>query len=117
MSPAKFIKLGEKVANLHRCRIKDTPGSGSPPALCSGQATVKRLADHVGDRCTALSCDRANPLVTLIVNENLKPMRQHTHTLACAYGISGDGPAPVRRASFNTARFSTARFSAALRPC
>jgi hypothetical protein len=87
MPPTEVVQFGEKVANLHRCRIKDTPGSGRPPALCYGQATVKRLADHVSDRCTALACDRANPLVTLIVDENLQPMRQHTHTLACTYGV------------------------------
>ena len=89
MPPAEFIQLGEKVANLHGRRVKDTPRSGGPPALCSGQATVKRLADHVGDRCAALPRDRANPLVTLIVDENLQPMRQHTHTLACTYGQRG----------------------------
>jgi hypothetical protein len=86
VSPAELIQFAEKVADLHgRCR-KDTPGSGRPPALRCGQATVKRFPDHVGDRCTALPRDRANPLVTLIVDENLQPMRQHTHTLACTYG-------------------------------
>ena len=49
MPPAEFIQLGEKVANLHGYRTEDTPGSGSPPALRGRQATVQRLADHVGD--------------------------------------------------------------------
>lgn len=88
MWPAEFIQFGEKVANLHGCCIEDSPGSGGPPALCCGQTPVKRLADHVGDRCTALPCDRANSLVTLIVYEDLQPMRQHTHTLACTYGVA-----------------------------
>ena len=86
MSPAELVQLGEKVANLHGRCVKDAPGSGGPPALCCGQATVKRFPDHAGDRCTALPRDRANPLVTLIVDENLQPVRQHTHTLACTYG-------------------------------
>ena len=85
MPPAEFIQFGGKVANLHWHCIKDTPGGGGPPALRCGQATVKRLPDHVGDRCTALPRDRANPLVTLVVDEDLQPMRQHTHTLACTY--------------------------------
>jgi NADPH:quinone reductase-like Zn-dependent oxidoreductase len=87
--PAELIQFGEKVADLHGRCVKDPPGSGGPPALCCGQATVKRLSDYVGDRCTALPCDRANPLVTLIVDENLQPMRQHTHTLACTYSDTG----------------------------
>jgi hypothetical protein len=86
VSPPELIQFGDKVADLHGRCSKDTPGSGGPPALCCGQATVKRFPDHVGDRCTALPRDRTNPLVTLIVDENLQPMRQHTHTLACTYG-------------------------------
>jgi len=86
VSPAELIQFGEKVADLHGRRSKDAPGSGGPPALCGGQAAVKRFPDHIGDRCTALPCDRANPLVTLIVDENLQPMCQHAHTLACTYG-------------------------------
>ena len=73
MSSAELIQFGEKAANLHGCRVEDAPGCGGPPGLCCGQATVKRLADHAGDRCTALPCDRANPLVTLIIDENLQP--------------------------------------------
>jgi hypothetical protein len=68
VTSAKFIQFGEQIANLHRW-----------------QATVERLPDHGGDRCTALPRECANPLVTLIVDENLQPVRQHAHTLACAY--------------------------------
>ncbi len=83
MAPAELIQFGEKAADLHRGCIKDAAGSSGPPALCCRQAAVKRLTDHIGDRCTALPGDRAHPLVTLIVDENLQAMRQHTHTLAC----------------------------------
>jgi hypothetical protein len=85
VTSAKFIQFGEQIANLHRCRIEDAPGSGRSPPLRRGQATVECLPDHRGDRCTALPRERANPLVTLLVDENLQPVRQHTHTLACAY--------------------------------
>ena len=85
MTSAKFIQFGEQIANLHRCRIEDAPGSGGSPPLRRGQATVERLPDHGGDRCTALPRECANPLVTLIVDENLQPVTQHAHTLACAY--------------------------------
>lgn len=84
MTSAEFIQFGEQIANLHRCRIEDAPGSGSSPLLRRGQATVERLPDDGGDRCTALPRKRANPLVALIVDEYLQPVRQHTHTLACA---------------------------------
>ena len=95
MPSAELIQFGEQIANLHRRRIEDAPASGGPPALCCGQATVKRFSDHVGHRCTALPRDRANPLVTLIVDENLQPMRQHTHTLACTCGaVMGTGSSP-----------------------
>ncbi len=101
MPPAELIQFGEKVANLHGRCVKDSPGSGGPPALCCGQATVKRFPDYVGDRCTALPCDRANPLVTFIVDENLQPMGQHTHTLACTYG---DAVMALRPANASTPR-------------
>ena len=84
MTSAKFIQFGEQSANLRRCRIEDAPGSGRSPPLRRGQATVECLPDHGGDRCTALPRECANPLVTLIVDENLQPVRQHAHTLACA---------------------------------
>src|SRR2546430_1229332 len=84
VASAELIQLGEQIASLHRRRIEDAPGSGGPPPLRRGQPTVKRLPDHGGDRCTALPRESANPLVALIVDENLQPVRQHTHTLACA---------------------------------
>jgi len=86
--PAEVIQFGEKIADLHGCCGEDAPGSGGPPTLCCGQTAVKRLADHVGDRCTALPCDRADPLIALVVDEDLQPMRQYTHTLACIYGAA-----------------------------
>ena len=92
MAPAELIQLGEQIANLHRCRIEDALGSGGPPALRCGQAAVERLADDGGDRCTALPRECANPLVTFIVDENLQPVRQHAHTLACAYRAARCGP-------------------------
>ena len=85
MTSMEFIQFGEQIANLHRCRIEDAPGSGGSPSLRRGQAAVERLADYGGDGCTALPRESANPLVALIVDENLQPVRQHTHTLACAY--------------------------------
>ncbi len=85
MTPAEFIQLGEQIANLHRWRIENAPGSGGSPALRRGQATVERLPDYGGDRCAALLRESAHSLVTLIVDENLQPVRQHTHALACTY--------------------------------
>ena len=85
MTSAEFIQFGEQIASLHRCRIEDAPGSGSSPPLRRWQATVERLPDYGGDGCAALPRERANPLVALIVDENLQPVRQHAHTLACAY--------------------------------
>ena len=85
MTSAEFVQFGEQIANLHRCRIEDAPGSGGSPPLRRGQATVERLPDYGGDRCTALPRESANPLVALIVDENLQPVRQHAHTLACSY--------------------------------
>ena len=96
MTSAEFIQVGEQIANLHRCRIEDAPGSGGSPPLRRGQATVERLPDYGGDGCTALPRERANPLVALIVDENLQPVRQHTHTLACAYGAGGWVPCAGR---------------------
>lgn len=84
MASAKLIQLGKQIASLHRCRIKDAPGRGGSPPLRRGQATVKRFPDHGGDRGTALPRECANPLVALVVDENLQPVRQHAHTLACA---------------------------------
>ena len=86
MTPPEFLQFGEQIAKLHRCRIEDAPGSGGSSPLRRGQATVERLPDHGGDRSTALPRQSAHPLVALIVDENLQPMRQHTHTLACACG-------------------------------
>ena len=86
MTSAEFIQFGQQIANLHRRRIEDAPGRGGSPALRRRQATVERLPDYGGDRCTALPRESANPLVALIVDENLQPVRQHAHTLACAYG-------------------------------
>ena len=95
MTSAEFIQFGEQIANLHRCRIEDAPGSGGSPPLRRGQATVERLPDYGGDRCTALPRECANPLVALIVDENLQPVRQHAHTLACAYGAGTGFPVRV----------------------
>ena len=89
MTSAWLIQFGEQIANLHRRSIEDAPGRGGSPPLRRRQATVERLPDHGGDRCTALPRESADPLVALIVDENLQPMRQHAHTLACAYG-AGD---------------------------
>ncbi len=85
MTSAELIQFGQQIAHLHRCRIEDAPGSGSSPPLRRGQATVERLPDDGGDRSTALAGESANPLVALIVDENLQPVCQHEHTLACAY--------------------------------
>ena len=102
MTSAEFIQVGEQIANLHRCRIEDAPGSGGSPPLRRGQATVERLPDYGGDGCTALPRERANPLVALIVDENLQPMSQHTHTLACACGAAALAPAAPCRGPFGT---------------
>ena len=92
MASAELIQLGEQIANLRRCRIEEAPGSGGSPLLRRGQATVECLPDYGGDRCTALLRERADPLVALIVDEDLQPVRQHTHTLACTYcGGTGHG--------------------------
>ena len=88
MTSAEFIQFGERIANLHGCRIEDTPGRGGSPRLRRGQAAVERLPDYGGDRGTALPRENANPLVALIVDEDLQPVRQHTHTLACACDTS-----------------------------
>lgn len=71
MASAELIKLGEQIADLHRCRFEDAPGRGGSPLLRRGQATVERFPDYGGDRCTALPRESANPLVALIVDENL----------------------------------------------
>ncbi len=65
-------------------RIQDAPGSSGSPASRRGQTAVEGLPDDSGDRRAALPRERANALVALIVDENLQPVRQHTHTLACA---------------------------------
>lgn len=85
MTSAELVQFGEQIADLHRRRIEDAPGSGGSPPLRRGQATVERLPDYGGDGCTTLLRESANPLVALIVDENLQPVRQHAHTLACAY--------------------------------
>ena len=98
MTSAEFIQFGQQIANLHRCRIEDAPGSGGSPALRRGQATVERLPYYGGDGCTALPRESANSLVALIVNENLQPVGQHAHTLACIYGrdrVLPRGPPPL----------------------
>ena len=92
MTSAELIQFGEQIANLHRRRIEDAPGRGGSPPLCRRQATVERLPDHGGDRCTALPRESANPLVALIVDENLQPVRQHAHTLACATALETGFP-------------------------
>ena len=89
MTSAELIQFGEQIANLHRRRIKDAPRRGGSPALRRRQATVERFPDYGGDRCTTLPRESANPLVALIVDENLQPVRQHAHTLACAYSAGG----------------------------
>jgi hypothetical protein len=86
VTSAELIQFGEQIANLHRRRIENAPGRRGSPALRRRQATVERFPDHGGDRCTALPRESADPLVALIVDENLQPVRQHAHTLACAYG-------------------------------
>jgi hypothetical protein len=71
VTSAELIQFGEQIANLHRRRIEDAPGRGGSPPLRRRQATVECLPDHGGDRCTALPREGANPLVALIVDENL----------------------------------------------
>ena len=89
MTSADFIQFSQQIANLHRYRIEDAPGSGGSPALRRGQATIERLPDYGGDGCTTLPRESANPLVALVIDENLQPVRQHAHTLACAYAEDG----------------------------
>ena len=83
MASAELIQLSEQIASLHGCRAEDAPGRGGPPLLRRGQAAVKRLPNDSGHRCTALLRESANPLIALIVDEDLQPVRQHAHTLAC----------------------------------
>ena len=85
MMSAELIQFGQQIAHLHRWRFEDAPGSGSSPPLRRGQASVERLPDDGGHRCTALAGESADPLVALIVDENLQPVCQHEHTLACVY--------------------------------
>ena len=92
MTSAELIQFGQQIANLHRRRAEDAPCRGGSPALRRRQATVERLPDHGGDRCTALPRESPNPLVALIVDENLQPVGQHAHTLACAYGAETGFP-------------------------
>lgn len=103
MASAERIQLGEQVASLHRSGIEDAPGSGGSPLLRRRQATVKRLPDHGGDRRTALPRESTDPLVALIVDENLQPMGQHAHTLACTPVA---GSAPLAPSAFCLPRFS-----------
>jgi hypothetical protein len=85
MPPAELVQLSEEIAGFHGSRAEDAPRRRGPPALSSGQATVQSLADDAGDRRTALLRNRANPLVPFLIEEDLQPVRQHTHTLACTY--------------------------------
>ncbi len=87
MTSAELIQFGEQIAHLHWCGIEDAPGSGSSPSLRRGQAAVECLPDYGSDGCTALPGESANPLVALVIDENLQPVRQHAHTLACAYAL------------------------------
>ena len=89
MPAAELIQFAEKVTDLHGCCVENPPGSSSPSLLCRSQATVESRTDDTGDRCPALACDRANPLVTLIIDEDVQPMRHHAHTLACPYLQAG----------------------------
>ncbi len=89
MTSAELIQLGEQIAYRYRCRIKDAPARGTSPPLRRRQAPVKRLADNGRDRCTTLPREGVNPLVALIVDKNLQPVRQYAHTLACAYAGTG----------------------------
>jgi hypothetical protein len=73
VASAELIQLVEQIASLLWCRTEDAPGRGGSPLLRRGQATVKRLPNYGGDRCTALPRESANPLVTLVVDENLQP--------------------------------------------
>jgi len=92
VASAELIQLGEQIASLHWRGTEDAACSGGSPPLRRGQAAVERLPDDGGDRCTALPGESANPLVAFIVDENLQPVRQHTHTLACACGVTGSAP-------------------------
>lgn len=83
MASTELIQLGEQVTGLHGRRVEDAPRGSGSPALRRGQATIKRFPDHGRDRRAALPRESANPLVALIVDEDLQPMGQHTHTLAC----------------------------------
>ncbi len=84
MTSAELIELGQQIVNLHRRRVEDAPGRGGSSPLRRGQPTIERLPDNGGDRCAALPRESANPLIAFIVDENLQPVRQHAHTLACA---------------------------------
>ena len=75
MTSTELIQFSQQIANLHRRRIEDAPGSGGSPALRRGQATIERLPDHGGDGCTTLPRESANSLVALIIDENLQPVR------------------------------------------
>ena len=61
MTSAELIQFGEQIANLHRGRIEDAPGRGGSPPLRHRQATIERLPDYGGDRCTALPREPARP--------------------------------------------------------
>lgn len=83
MASAQLIQFSEQITDLHGGRVKDTPRGSGPPPLRRGQATIKRFPDHRGDRGTTLPRESTNPLVALIIDEDLQPARQHAHTLAC----------------------------------
>jgi hypothetical protein len=80
----QIVQLGKQIRDRHRLRGENPPGRRRSPPLCRGQPPVDRFPDHGGDGGPALAGEGVHSLVTLVIEEELQPVSQHTHTLACA---------------------------------
>jgi hypothetical protein len=88
-----LIQLNSKLVwgrDTHWLGRKNDAGCRAAPPLSRRETTVNGLPDDCSDGHPALPCRRANPLVALVIQKDLKSMTQHTHTLACVYQGAGD---------------------------
>ena len=59
-------------------------GGGAAVAVSCREAAVDRLANDRRDRYPSLGRQGEQSLVAFVVEQNLKPVGKHAHTVACA---------------------------------